>query len=112
MLECVGDDGKQSCRTCMVIKGQIHTAKAWERKRLRPGIDHDRFECGTYENCHHILVPVKGRAKGTLPTDAQVTSWAAKSHDHEHGELPPLEQQPYTIEQYDNYYTTNGYEVR
>jgi HK97 family phage portal protein len=110
MLECVGTDGKSSCRTCQAIKGQIHPAKVWRKRELRPGIDHNNFECGTYENCHHILVPVEGGAKGTLPTQAQVSAWAAKTHEHNHDDLPPLEEQPYTLDQYDQYYATNGYE--
>jgi HK97 family phage portal protein len=111
MLEMTGEDGKNSCRTCRALKGQVHRAIAWEVRQLRPGIDHHNYECGTFENCHHILVPTKSGAKGTLPTEGQVRAWAAKScdHDHNHDDAPPLEEQPYTIEQYDMYYETEGY---
>jgi HK97 family phage portal protein len=111
MLEFTGDDGNESCRTCRALKGQIHRAIVWTARQLRPGIDHHNYQCGTFENCHHILVPVKSGAKGTLPTQSQVSAWAAKACDHKHGDLPPLDEQPYTMEQYDMYFATNGYEM-
>jgi hypothetical protein len=112
MLGFTGDDGKESCRTCQALRGHVHRAIVWEKRELRPGIDHHNYECGTFENCHHILVPVKAKAKGTLPSAGQISAWAAKSCDHDHAhELPPLDQQPYTMEQYDQYFATNGYET-
>lgn len=60
-----GDGGKESCFTCKRLEGQIHRLKDWERKQLRPGVDHDNFECGTFRpNCSHDLVRVAGKASG------------------------------------------------
>ena len=65
MYEFVGDDGVESCDTCKRLKGQVHRMKDWVRKELRPGIDHDNFDCGTWEpHCEHFLEKTTGRARG------------------------------------------------
>jgi HK97 family phage portal protein len=111
MLLFTGKDGSENCRTCKVLKGQVHTAGEWKERELRPGIDHHNFECGTWENCHHILTPTNGKAKGTLPDAETIRTWAAKVCTHNHiDDAPPLEEQPYTIEQYDAYWDTNGHD--
>lgn len=56
MYEFTGDDGKENCTTCAKLKGQKHRMSWWVSKELRPGIDHDNFECGTWPNhCMHYL---------------------------------------------------------
>jgi 2'-5' RNA ligase len=111
LLLFTGKDGTENCRTCKVLKGQVHTAGEWKERELRPGIDHHNFECGTWDNCHHILTPVDGKAKGELPSREQVRTWAAKTCTHDHiDDAPPLEEQPYTLEQFDKYWETNGHD--
>ncbi len=56
MYEFTGDDGKENCATCARLKGQKHRMSWWVSKELRPGIDHDNFECGTWpDHCQHYL---------------------------------------------------------
>lgn len=51
-----GDDGKENCTTCAKLKGVKHRMKWWVDNELRPGIDHDNFECGTWpDHCMHYL---------------------------------------------------------
>lgn len=66
MYEFVGDDGAENCSTCRKLKGQIHRMKDWIRKALVPGINHENFECGTWEpNCAHFLERREGaKARG------------------------------------------------
>lgn len=65
MFEFVGDDGVENCADCRRLKGQKHRMKDWTKKKLRPGIDHENFECGTWEpNCVHTLEKTTGRASG------------------------------------------------
>lgn len=64
LLEFVGDDGAESCNTCQRLKGQVHRAKDWQRKRLWPGVDTDNFECGGF-HCAHTLTRVAGKARGS-----------------------------------------------
>ena len=61
MYEFTGDDGKENCATCAKLKGQKHRMNWWVSKELRPGIDHDNFECGTWpDHCQHYLERVEG----------------------------------------------------
>lgn len=65
MYKFVGDDGVENCRTCKALKGQVHRMKDWMRKQLVPGLDHDNFECGTWEpNCAHYLEKTTDKAQG------------------------------------------------
>jgi len=57
MYEFMGDDGNESCATCQRLKGERHRMKWWIDKELRPGIDHDSFECGGWR-CEHYLEKV------------------------------------------------------
>lgn len=50
-----GDDGKESCETCQSLKGETHRMSWWVDNELRPGVDHDNFICGTWDNCQHYL---------------------------------------------------------
>lgn len=63
LMEFAGDDGGESCNTCIRLKGQRHRLKDWRRKRLVPGEDTDNFECGGY-HCNHKLVAMAGAARG------------------------------------------------
>lgn len=63
MYEFVGDDGEQTCPTCQRLKGQTHRLKDWTRKRLRPGVDTENYECGGYQ-CSHKLTRTSGKAHG------------------------------------------------
>lgn len=54
MYSFEGDDGKESCVDCQRLKGQKHRMSWWVSKELRPGIDHDNFECGGWR-CQHYL---------------------------------------------------------
>lgn len=59
MYTFTGDDGKENCTTCAKLKGTKHRMKWWIDNELRPGIDHDNFECGTWSgNCNHYLEKV------------------------------------------------------
>lgn len=61
MYSFEGDDGKENCNTCSKLKGQKHRMSWWVSKELRPGIDHDNFECGTWpDHCQHYLERVGG----------------------------------------------------
>lgn len=54
-----GDDGDHTCDTCAKLKGQQHRMKWWVEHALRPGIDHDSFDCGGWR-CQHYLQRVGG----------------------------------------------------
>ena len=54
-----GDDGEESCADCRRLKGVKHRMKWWIEKELRPGVDHDNFECGGWR-CKHYLERVTG----------------------------------------------------
>lgn len=61
MYSFEGDDGKENCSTCSGLKGQKHRMSWWVSKELRPGIDHDNFECGSWSgHCNHYLERVGG----------------------------------------------------
>lgn len=61
MYSFEGDDGKENCPTCARLKGQKHRMNWWVSKELRPGIDHDNFECGSWSgHCQHYLERVGG----------------------------------------------------
>ncbi len=59
MYSFEGDDGKESCPDCQRLKGVKHRMSWWVDKELRPGVDHDNFECGGW-NCQHYLERVGG----------------------------------------------------
>lgn len=59
MYSFEGDDGDESCATCQRLKGVKHRMKWWVEHKLRPGIDHDSFECHAYR-CQHYLQRVGG----------------------------------------------------
>lgn len=83
LMEFSGDDGLESCPDCQVLKGQIHSYKAWKNRELVPPTD--KTACKGYQ-CNHRLVPAPGkRAQG---------NWlvAAKSHEHNHGDNGELAQ--------------------
>lgn len=63
MMEFVGDDGDESCDDCRRLKGQRHRLKDWKRKRVRPQVDTENYDCGGWE-CKHTIVPVQGSAYG------------------------------------------------
>lgn len=63
MYEFVGDDGEESCDTCQRLKDQRHRMKDWTRKKLRPGVDTDNFECRGF-NCRHLLKKTTSKARG------------------------------------------------
>ncbi len=66
MYKFVGEDGVKPCRTCRALKGQVHRMKDWTRRQLVPGLDHDNYECGTWEpNCKHYLEKTTERASGS-----------------------------------------------
>lgn len=54
MYTFTGIDGKESCDTCVDLKGQTHRMKWYVDKRLRPGVDTDNFDCGGWR-CQHYL---------------------------------------------------------
>lgn len=55
---------EQHCQTCLALNGQVHKMKDYVKAGLLPGSS--ALECKGYQcDCH--LVPVKGRALGTLP---------------------------------------------
>lgn len=59
MYEFTGDDGKENCNTCASLKGTKHRMKWWVDHELRPGIDHDNFDCGSWPgSCEHYLEKV------------------------------------------------------
>jgi hypothetical protein len=54
-----GDDGKENCDTCASLKGVKHRMKWWIENELRPGLDHESFDCGSWPgNCNHYLEKV------------------------------------------------------
>lgn len=63
MLEFAGEDGVESCSTCVALKGQRHRASEWAQKELRPGQDTDNYECGGWR-CEHRLIRAKGKSSG------------------------------------------------
>ena len=63
MMEFAGDDGDDSCKTCQRLSGQRHRMKDWTRKQLIPQQHGENYDCGGWE-CHHILVPMSGKARG------------------------------------------------
>ncbi len=81
MQKFIGTDGRDSCQTCQALKGQVHRAKDWRRRELRPGIDGHNYECGAWQ-CDHDLDNVSSRAIGTFPSNAQIRAWAAKSDEY------------------------------
>lgn len=59
MYSFEGDDGEKSCKTCQKLQGTKHRMKWWVEHELRPGIDHDNFECGSWSgSCNHYLEKV------------------------------------------------------
>lgn len=61
-----GDDGVESCADCQRLKGQKHRMKDWVKNKLRPGLDHENFICGSWEpHCAHYLEKTTGKAKGS-----------------------------------------------
>ncbi len=54
MYSFEGDDGDESCDTCKRLKGVKHRMNWWVEHELRPGIDHDNFDCGGWR-CQHYL---------------------------------------------------------
>lgn len=63
MYKFVGEDGAESCATCKKLKGQVHRLKDWTKKRLRPRVDTDQFDCGGWQ-CQHTLEKTTGKASG------------------------------------------------
>lgn len=64
MYEFTGEDGDESCDTCQRMKGQVHRLKDYRKRKMRPGVDTDNFECGGF-HCEHKLVRVnRTREKG------------------------------------------------
>lgn len=65
MYVFTGEDGDENCDDCRRLKGQVHRMKDWTKKKLRPGIDHENFQCGTWEpHCKHVLVKTTVSAQG------------------------------------------------
>jgi len=65
MYVFTGEDGDDNCDTCRRLKGQVHRMKDWTRKKLRPGIDHENFDCGSWEpHCKHVLIKTTVSAQG------------------------------------------------
>lgn len=63
MYEFAGDDGAESCSTCLRLKGQRHRLRDWSRKELVPGVNTTNFECGGWQ-CKHKLIRTTERARG------------------------------------------------
>lgn len=65
MMEFVGDDGKENCRTCRRLKGQRHRLDSWNKKGLNPkGKGNEgNFECGLWF-CEHFLQQTTAKAFG------------------------------------------------
>lgn len=78
MVEFGGDDGEESCATCMRLKGQRHRRKWWESQGLVPGQPgNENFECGGYR-CQHVLIPTRRRTRSTqglAPSGTLAASW-------------------------------------
>ncbi|NJL71340.1 MAG: hypothetical protein HC888_06870 [Candidatus Competibacteraceae bacterium] len=111
MLEFTGEDGDESCMTCLYLKGQIHRASVWKKRGLRPGLDAHNYQCGGY-NCVHYLTPTESRSRGQLPTPAQIASWLAQKSsyvylDHSHPPMTDLQRLEYEI-----YLSTEGFTVK
>lgn len=66
LYEFAGPDGQESCSTCRALKGQVHRMKDWVKKRFRPQVDTENFECGGWR-CEHFLRKTTGRAHGRWP---------------------------------------------
>ncbi|HMA79186.1 MAG TPA: hypothetical protein VKP88_08850, partial [Candidatus Paceibacterota bacterium] len=106
-----GEDGKESCLTCVNLKGDVHRASEWQKAGLRPGIDTDNFACGGW-NCRHILRPTSEKSSGKMPSASMINTWiaASKSHKHDHDhELGYDPAQPYSEREYIKYHATKGY---
>lgn len=59
-LTFTGNDGQESCPTCMKWKGKRHRASFWINRSLIPGQPgNDAFECRGY-NCQHFLIDDDG----------------------------------------------------
>lgn len=63
MYEFMGDDGEKGCNTCKRLQGQRHRMKDWTKKKLRPGVDTDNFDCRGFK-CRHQLKKTTERARG------------------------------------------------
>lgn len=59
MVEFVGDDGAESCKTCQRLKGLRHRRRWFEQNGLVPRDPRfrDNFECGGWL-CQHELLPI------------------------------------------------------
>lgn len=49
-----GEDGDESCDTCIELKDTSHRMSWWVSHELRPGVDTDNFDCGGWQ-CKHFL---------------------------------------------------------
>jgi hypothetical protein len=65
LYEFVGDDGEESCPTCKRLKGQVHRMRDWTRKKMRPGVDTETYECKGFQ-CAHKLTKTSGKAVGSF----------------------------------------------
>lgn len=62
MAEFAGEDGDESCATCIRLKGTRHRRRWWEEHGLVPGQPgNTNFECGGYR-CQHVLVSASQRS--------------------------------------------------
>jgi len=60
-LSFVGNDGAESCKTCMKWKGKRHRKSFWLKRGLIPGQPgNHNFECGGW-NCEHYLITDDGK---------------------------------------------------
>lgn len=57
LYKFVGDDGKESCTTCQMLKDEEpHRMAWWVGNDYLPNVSHDNFECGTWAgHCEHYL---------------------------------------------------------
>lgn len=49
-----GEDGDESCKDCVRLKGTSHRMSWWVKNEMRPVVDGHNFECGGWR-CRHIL---------------------------------------------------------
>lgn len=63
MYKFGGKSGQESCDTCVRLYGQVHRMSEWVRRKLRPGVDTENFECGGY-HCEHDLEKTDEPARG------------------------------------------------
>jgi hypothetical protein len=54
----------EHCPTCLMLSGQVHTIREWERSKYLP--KSDILECGGF-NCQCILEPTDEPVRGVLP---------------------------------------------